>query len=292
MVIHNDFHLATKTTMKIGGYCENLYVPENEDELVSLVRDIYREDGRVMILSGGSNLLISDNVRFGRVVSMESACIELTHLGDGRFYVGASVRIQKVISFVNDVGYGGFEELIGLPAMFGGIIYMNAGIGGETNSRFTIGEFVETVRAWDMEKEQIVELASEECKFCHRSSLFHNQKYVILGAVIRCNELNIDEAKRIKDERISFCKRNFEYGKGCFGTCFSKASYKLLKVISRYDALRKLGKGRVTFGEKNKNWLVNHGEGTFNDAIRIINACKKFHKLFRREAKCEIVIWE
>ena len=64
---------------------------------------------------------------------MKEACNTLVDEGKGRFYIGASNRIQKVISFVNEKGYGGFEELVGLPAMFGGIIYMNAGIGGEKN---------------------------------------------------------------------------------------------------------------------------------------------------------------
>lgn len=57
-----------------------------------------------------------------------------------------------MISFVNEKGYGGFEELIGLPAISGGIIYMNAGIGGEKGSIFTISEFVNKIRAYDLKK--------------------------------------------------------------------------------------------------------------------------------------------
>ena len=150
MVTQKDVFLADKTTMKIGGYANSFYIPESEEELISITQEIYDKSQRVFILSGGSNLLINDNRRFDEIVYMNSACTEMTNLGEGRFYIGASNRIQKVISYVNEFEYGGFEGLIGLPAMFGGIIYMNAGIGGSKSPLFTIGDFIESVRVWDM----------------------------------------------------------------------------------------------------------------------------------------------
>lgn len=291
MIVEKDVHLATKTTMKIGGYADAFYIPETEEELAEIAQKIYDKNRQVYILSGGSNLLINDR-RFDEVIYMGSACPEMTVMGDGRFYIGASNRIQKVIAFVNESGYGGFEELIGLPALFGGIVYMNAGIGGAKNAKFTIGEFVETVRVWDLEEKKLMELPAEQCGFGHRTSAFHHRPCVILGAVIRCKECNSEEAKAKKDARLQYCKKNFEYGKGCFGTCFSKVNYKLLKLLSIYDRVRKFGRGRVTMGTANKNWLVNRGGGTYRDAMKIINACKGLHRLFRREAICEVVIWK
>ena len=278
--------------MHIGGYADSLYIPENEEELIKIAQEIYDRSQNVYILSGGSNLLINDERTFESVVYMKSACLEMSDLGDGRFYIGASNRIQKVISFVNDREYGGFEKLIGLPAMFGGIIYMNAGIGGERNSLFTIADFVESVRAWDLQEKTMVELTAEQCRFSHRCSVFHNQRYVILGATIKCKRIGREEAEKAAKDRLDFCKRNFEYGKGCFGTCFSAVNYRILRAISSYDKIRKMGKGRVTFGENNKNWLVNHGGGKYSDAIRIINLCKRAHLICFRKMKCEVVIWE
>lgn len=291
MIIQENVHLATKTTMKIGGYAEQFYIPENEEELTTIAQEIYDQDQKVYILSGGSNLLINDR-QFSRVVYMHEACPEMTDLGEGRFYIGASNRIQKVISFVNDAGYGGFEELVGLPAFFGGIIYMNAGIGGGKNPLFTIGDFVESVRIWDFQEKKLVELAKKECGFGHRISEFQHRPCVILGATLLCPQRDIEDAKQRKEARLRFCKEKFEYGKGCFGTCFEKVNYRILKLVVAYDRVRKLGKGRVTFGKTNKNWLVNQGDGTYRDAIKIINTCKRAHRLFGKEARCEVVLWE
>lgn len=291
MVVQNDVHLGARATMKIGGYADRFYIPENEEELTNIAQEIYDKNGQVYILSGGSNLLINDR-RFAQVIYMHDACPEMANLGNGKFYIGASNRIQRVISFVNEYGYGGFEELIGLPAFFGGVIYMNAGIGGRTNSLFTIGDFIEFVRVWDLTERKLVELNKEQCEFVHRKSVFHDHPYVILGAVIQCVERSLEEAKQRKLARLQFCKENFEYGKGCFGSCFSKASRRILKAVSLFCKVVKLGRGRVTFAEKEVNWLVNQGEGRYKDAIRIMDLCQWAHRLFRREIRCEVILWE
>ena len=152
MIVQSGVHLAPKTTMKIGGYADTFYIPENEDELVRVAQTIYDKNHCVHVLAGGSNLLINDNKRFEEIISMRSACTEMYEIEDGEFYIGASNRIQKVIAFVNGFGWGGFEGLIGLPALFGGVIYMNAGLGGARNPLFTIGDFVISVRALDLKE--------------------------------------------------------------------------------------------------------------------------------------------
>ena len=165
MKIQKNVKLATKTTLHIGGYTKTLYLPENEEELIHTAAELYEKEGKVYLLSGGSNLLINDQREFESVISMKEACTELTDLGNGRFYIGASNRIQKVISFVNERGYGGFEELIGLPAMFGGIVCMNAGIGGESAPLFTIAEFVKNVKVFNLEKDGY-RVNAPAMKFC------------------------------------------------------------------------------------------------------------------------------
>ena len=289
MKIQKNVKLATKTTLHIGGYTKILYMPENEEELIHIAAELYEKEGKVYLLSGGSNLLINDQREFESVISMKEACTELTDLGNGRFYIGASNRIQKVISFVNERGYGGFEELIGLPAMFGGIICMNAGIGGESAPHFTIAEFVKKVKAFNLEKKDIEVIVANDCGFSHRTSMFQRGKYIILGAEIVCQVINDKESDRKKRDRLTFCKANFEYGKGCFGSCFSKCNGKLLRLISILYPKNIEG---VHFGKNTCNWLVNGGNGTFEEAYKIIKTSEKVHKLLHQDIMCEVVIWK
>lgn len=288
MQIISNYELGKRTTFKIGGIANNFYIPNNEKELIDVAEKVWKNEGNICILSGGSNLLINDSKKFESVISMENACTNLTYLGEGKFYVGASNRIQEVISFFNDNGYGGFEKLIGLPAMFGGIIYMNAGIGGRKKPVFTIGDFVKSVKALDLESGEIVNLSKEQCLFGHRSSRFQNGHYVILGANIIGREIDKEEAKKIINERLQYCKDNFEYGNGCFGTCFSKCNSVILKTI----ALLIRGYGGIFFGKRNKNWLVNNGTGTYKDAMKLINVCKTVHHLLCQPIECEVQVWK
>ena len=233
MRVFENIDLSSRCTFHVGGLAEKYYEPENEDELTGLAADIYRSDGRVYILSGGSNLLINDKTVFSKVISMRIACLNFIDFGDGRFYIGASLSIQKVIHDINNLGYGGIEELIGLPALFGGIVYMNAGIGGESRSLFTIGQFIEKVKVYNYKSESIEWIPSNNCEFGHRKSIFQNDGYLILGAEVKFQEQPFAVSEEKIKMRQKFCKENFEYGKGCFGTCFSKSSGKLLNLAAK-----------------------------------------------------------
>lgn len=289
MQIQENIKLSTKTTLHVGGYAKIMYVPENEEELIHISAELYAKEGKVYLLSGGSNLLINDQREFEAVISMKEACTELLDIGEGKFYIGASNQIQKVISFVNEKGYGGFEELIGLPAMFGGIICMNAGIGGVNRALFAIAEFVESVKVYDLMQNQIRTISAEECGFSHRTSIFQSGQYVILGAEIVCKAVTTEESNKRKKDRLNFCKANFEYGKGCFGSCFSQCSGKLLRLIS---ILYPNNMNGIHFGKSTCNWLVNGGNGTFKEALDIIQISEKIHKILLQNIKCEVVIWK
>lgn len=288
MIILNNVDLRKKTTFHIGGVAQKFYIPENKNELIEIADRLYNANKKLYIISGGSNLLINDNRVFSDVISMSKACMELQDLDKGIFYIGASNKIQNVIKYLNNLGYGGFEELIGLPALFGGIINMNAGIGSKNNCLFTISDFIIDVLVYDLENHITIKMPKNECLFSHRDSLFKNGKYVILGATIKAYSIEKNILKQKIDKRKEFCREKFEYGKGCFGTLFSECNSKILKGISVVFKHA----GDVSFGKNNSNWLVNNGEGTYKDSMKLIRACNFFHKIMRKKLQCEVVIWK
>lgn len=281
-----NIDLSKKTTFKIGGIAKNFYIPDSIEELKKLINTLKHQ--KYYIISGGSNLLINDQKTFENVISMENVDKSIENKNNGNFYIGASNRIQDVINHINKNGYGGIEELFSLPAMFGGIIYMNAGIGSQLNPLFTIADFITKVKVINRENLQIEWIEQKDCNFKHRYSKFHNNKYIILGAECKFYKQTLEESKIKIKNRIKHCKEKQEWGKGCFGTCFSVANRKLLKVQSLINH-KKQG---VYQSKINSNWLVNSGNGTYNDAIKIINKAKKLHKIFKKNIKCEVIIWE
>lgn len=288
MIEKNEVDLAKRTTFKIGGIAEHFFIPESDVELMELIKKLKKENKLWYILSGGSNLLIDDKKRYENVIYMEKVDTTITMIEEGYFYIGASNRIQKIIREVNKLGYGGFEELFCLPAMFGGIIYMNAGIGGRNNVKFNISDFISKVKVFDIESEKIILLNKEDCNFEYRKSIFKNKGFIILGAEIKLNKQEIEDSNKRIEKRIEYCKNNQEWGKGCFGSCFSNFSPKILKVVSLFYRNKK----GVRMARNNSNWLVNDGTGSYNDAITIIKRCCFLHRILHRDIEREVIIWK
>lgn len=282
-----NVNLAEKTTFRVGGITRNYYIPESVEELTDVICELKDSDYR--LISGGSNLLINDKKTFENVISCELFDKQLNFLGDGHFYVGASNKIQEVISSVNEYGYGGFEELIGLPALFGGIIYMNAGIGGRKKVKFNIGDFIERVKCLDRATKNILWIDKNGCEFGYRSSIFKQDKYIILGAEIKLEEQNPETSKLKIQKRKDYCRDNQEWGKGCFGSCFCRYTFRILKMNA---LISKLFSTRIHLANNNPNWLVNNGNATFKSAMRIINTANLLHKLFHKEIEAEVIIWK
>ena len=231
MEIRNNEDLSKWTTFHVGGMVRNFYIPESEYELISLVRTFIKNQKPFKVLSGGSNILINDKKVFENVIYMGYAAEKLIDNGGGHFYIGASNRIQKVIHYLNNNGYGGFEELIGLPALFGGIIYMNAGIGGKNCVIFNISDFIENVNVINIRTGELEYIKTENCLFDYRKSIFQEDGYIIIGANIFLKKQDMEESTKKINQRIQFIRNVQEWGKGCFGSCFSECNGRILRFV-------------------------------------------------------------
>ena len=161
-----------------------------EEELVSLVRTL----DNYKILGGGSNLLINNNGVFPNVIYTKDFNKEIINKGNGIYYFGSSVRLQKIINKINQDGYGGIEYLYSVPGMLGGAIYMNAGRGKQFNMQLT--DYLIDVDV--LVDGKVKKFTKEECKFDYRKSIFQDNNYVILGANFKFKEVDFNESKKLK----------------------------------------------------------------------------------------------
>ena len=286
MIIEKDFNLKQYNTFHLNAVAKTFIIPQNVDELIETIKKIKDKNEKFYILSGGSNILINDEKALDNVIFMRDIDTSIVNMNEGRFYIGASNRIQNVIKTVNSYNYGGFEELFCLPAMFGGIIYMNAGIGGKENVLFNISDFIDRVKAINIENYEITYLNNQECKFARRKSIFQNNKYIILGAEVILKPQDKEISKEKIRKRKEFTKQKQEWGNGCFGTCFVNANSKILKfvkIISKTNG--------VKFSNNNNNWLVNNGSATYSETNRLIRKCILFHKLTFNKCELEVRFW-
>lgn len=227
MKILENETLKKYTTVKIGGIAKKLYFPENKAELIELLNSIRNK--KKYILGGGSNLLINDQKEFDEVINLKLLNTSIENLGSGKFYVGASVPLQKLITQINNEGFGGIEYLYSVPALLGGAVAMNAGRGKIHNS--SISDYVKEVQVYDCAEQKMTKLSKEECQFSYRKSIFKDKELIVLGAILTFPSVDIEKAKRKREDRIKHVKKLQDNSGYNFGSVFREYNKYIMQVV-------------------------------------------------------------
>ena len=273
------------TTVKIGGIAEKFYIPESVSELAEVTSIIPPDE--IRLIGGGSNLLINDQTKYPRVIYLGEFNNSIEHRGKGSFYVGASVALQRLIRYINELGYGGIEYLYSVPALTGGAIVMNAGRGRVHN--LSISDYLQEVHILDLRTSETRYLSKENCEFGYRSSVFQKNSKIVIGAVFTFKKTDPDEGIAKREERIRMTKLAQDYSGFNFGSVFCECNGKIMKFIRFTHPGYKNG---MMFSNKTSNWLLNKGEGSFVQAVKLINRVIKYHNVIGAKTKLEVVIWE
>jgi UDP-N-acetylmuramate dehydrogenase len=170
--------LAPLTTLKLGGPARRLVEAGTEAELVAAVR---AAEPPVLVLAGGSNVVIADEGVPGTVVRVATRGIER----DGpRLRVAAGEPWEPLVTLCVEAGLQGFECLAGIPGSTGATPIQNVGAYGQE-----VAETVESVRVLDRATGVVEELPAAACGFVYRGSVFkHRDRHVVLAVTFRLRE--------------------------------------------------------------------------------------------------------
>lgn len=175
--------LADLTTMHVGGTPRSLIVASNETEIIEAISAADEAGREVLILGGGSNLVVSDAFS-GDVIKIESSGIE----NDATACAGAWVTVQAGHNwddFVSQAvanGWAGVEGLSGIPGTVGATPIQNVGAYGQQ-----VGQTIAQVRAWNRKTNAVDTLFAADCEFGYRSSIFKKNpdNWVILSVTFQ-----------------------------------------------------------------------------------------------------------
>jgi UDP-N-acetylmuramate dehydrogenase len=173
-----DIPLSPLTTLRLGGPAATLAEPTTVDELVSAVRDADAAGTGVLLIGGGSNLVLADAGWPGTAVLLRHRGVDVTVDGDRiELDVAAGEPWDALVARTVDEGWAGWECLSGIPGLVGATPVQNVGAYGQE-----IAETISSVRVWDRTDATIRELAPVECRFGYRDSRFkHSERYVVLS---------------------------------------------------------------------------------------------------------------
>ena len=161
--------LSELTTLRLGGPPRRLVEAATEAALEALVREADKAGDPVLVLAGGSNVVVADEGFDGTVVRVMTEGVEQLPRSDGRVWldVAAGEEWDALVAFCVDHELAGVEALAGIPGSVGATPIQNVGAYGQEVADVLVG-----VRALDRSTGEIHTLDVEECLFDYRSSVF------------------------------------------------------------------------------------------------------------------------
>ncbi|MBW8485135.1 UDP-N-acetylmuramate dehydrogenase [Actinomadura parmotrematis] len=177
-VFAEEVKLAGYTTLRLGGPARRFVEASTEAEVVDAVRRADAAGEPVLVLGGGSNLVVSDDGFPGTVVRVGTRGAERVAGEGGRTLVRvqAGEEWDPFVARCVERGLAGVECLSGIPGRVGATPIQNVGAYGQD-----VGETIVAVRAYDRRAGACVTLDRAACRFSYRHSAFKgDDRYVVL----------------------------------------------------------------------------------------------------------------
>lgn len=156
--------LAPYTTLRLGGPADHFYTADTDANLIAAIRDVEGHGDALLVLGGGSNVVIADAGYRGTVVRIATTGVEIR---DGLVSVAAGVPWDDVVAQTVDEGLCGIECLSGIPGLAGATPIQNVGAYGQD-----VSETVVMVDVYDRATKSMTVLDNADCAFTYRHSAF------------------------------------------------------------------------------------------------------------------------
>lgn len=179
-----NIRLAPYTTLGLGGPARYLITCHDEHSLLEAVSWARERRLRMLVLGGGSNVIIPDSGFEGAVIllRMQSSEIALDRSG-GTITVEAGEIWDEVVRRAVERGLSGIECLSGIPGSAGATPMQNVGAYGQE-----VSETIERVETLEIATLTRRTFTAAECGFGYRQSRFRTHdagRFIILRVVYR-----------------------------------------------------------------------------------------------------------
>jgi len=176
--------LADHTTLRLGGPAASYLRATTEPELVDAVAAADRAGTPVLVLGGGSNLVVGDAGFDGLVVQVATTGVSVEgDLCGGAFVtVAAGEDWDAFVARAVENGWVGLEALSGIPGSTGASPIQNVGAYGQE-----VADTIARVRTWDRGSARHRTFFHADCGFGYRTSVFKREpgRHVVLSVTFQ-----------------------------------------------------------------------------------------------------------
>lgn len=273
-----NFDIKNLTSFKIGGQIARMYFPTSVEEFV----EIKSKEPDAFVAGNLSNILVSSDGYNGAVICTKK--IDNISFSGNRVIAGAGVRGTKLSKLALENNLSGLEFMIAFPGSVGGEVFMNAGAHGQM-----IADVLKTAKVFYPEK-GIISLSNEELEFSYRTSICQRKPYSVLEAEFELTPSNKEAIQEKMNENLSF-RQNKQPAltlPNC-GSTFRNPQGDSAGRLLDEAGVKGMVSGGVRVWENHANFIINDGDGTSLDVLRLMDKMySKVKEMFNIELKPEV----
>jgi len=280
-----DVSLKKFTTFSIGGPADVLVSVSHPQDLHRVLVAAQKSNLPVMVLGGGSNVLISDTGVRGVVVHLVGELAEIKEQQDGHeILVGAGASFPMLTKKALELGFESALGWFGTPGQVGGALKMNAGTRlGE------IGDVVHTV--FGVSASGFHEFTKENITFAYRTTNFPSD-VILTKALLHCDN-PVDPEKenlRAKAKELYQKRLSTQPKMKSAGSMFKNPPGDFAGRLIESCGLKEMSIGGAQISAVHANFIVNTGDATAQDVYQLAmhvqkSVFEKFRILLEFEVK-------
>lgn len=187
--IQENINLGALTTMKLGGQAKFFTTVKNVEEIQTALDFAREKNLPILVLGGGSNLIVRDK-GFGGIV-LQNKILGVEEIADTPehkiFKVGAGEIWDDFCRFaVAEQGLSGCESMVMIPGSVGALAVQNVGAYGQETAAI-----LDSLEAINLETGTLEVLTAAQCRLGYRTSIFREEaagKYFITSVNLRLNK--------------------------------------------------------------------------------------------------------
>lgn len=183
MQIQTQVQLKPFNTLSLDAIASHYCKIQSNDDLIQALDFAKQQQLNILILSGGSNMLLPEQIH-ALVLHMDIQGIELLDADDQvqRLRVGAGQSWHDFVLWTTQQGFYGLQNLALIPGLVGASPVQNIGAYG-----VEVGEFIESVEVYDRENHSFSSIKAADCDFAYRHSIFKDypSRYIITHVIFR-----------------------------------------------------------------------------------------------------------
>lgn len=276
--------MSKHTTYKIGGECDFMLLPKNNEQVVGIVKRCAENQIPLYVVGNGSNLLVKDGGIRGAVMKIASEMSDIKV--DGNIIsVQAGALLGSVVKAAYENSLSGLEFAIGIPGAVGGAVTMNAGAyGGHMQ------QIVKKIRVCDR-CGNVYEIKGDEIDFGYRHSIVRDKNLIVLSCEL---ELQYAPKEQIKEkmEQLSAKRRSMQpLSLPSCGSVFKRPEGRYIGKLIEEAGLKGTTVGGAQVSMLHANFIVNINNAKAVDVLNLIDEVKKrVFEVFGIPIETEVII--